>query len=403
MPARILIVDDEPVNTTYLYRVVTNEGFSADKTNSSVEALKFLEQHTYDVILLDLLMPQLSGNDLLEILQQKKTFDSTAVIVISGVVDPDSQRTAFELGACEYIKKPIEPLEVITRIKAVLRTKQTEKNLKDTVADLMLKNSIIENNIKTSQQAQRLILPSDEDFNSHFQDYFIYYEPRKFVSGDFYNIVRFGNNTFVYLADCSGQEVFAGYITLVVHKMIEQCLFSCHRMSLSRIFGELHKSFSLLLGKNEKIRENVNLSMIKFNPIIDLLEVCSANQCVALKHKGGGFVSFENEIPISNDFDNLLPDYRQASHRLSTVESVFMYTKGINKQYNSVKNLILSDVEFIEFIEENYKFLFQKGEMLTSNFLDKWRRHEPQTDDVTLIGLKLIQNQEFSSLSCSNL
>jgi len=403
MPVRILIVDDEPVNTTYLYRVVSNEGYSADKTNSSVDALKLLEQHSYDVILLDLLMPQLSGNDLLEILKQRNLFERTAVIVISGVVDPESQRTAFELGACEYIKKPIEPQEVITRIKAVVKVKQIEKNLKDTIGDLMLKNSIIENNIRTSQQAQRLILPSEEDLKSHFQEYFIYYQPKKFVSGDFYNVARFGNTTFVYLADCSGQEVFAGYITLIVHKMIEQCLYTCHKMSLPKIFEELHKSFSLLLGKNNKIKENVNLSMIKFNALSNSLEVCSANQTIVFKQRSGGFKKFENDVPISNDFENLLPDYTGESLQLSSVESVFMFTKGINKQYNSVNNLILSDVEFIDFIEENYRFLFEKGDSVISNFLNKWRRHEPQTDDITLIGFKPILNQEFSSLSCSSL
>ena len=103
---KVLIVDDEPNVCQFLSDFLNFKGFDTQVVHSGIEALKNLDQDTYDIILLDLIMPDMNGLETLEKMNQKNI--ETPVIIVTGLKDKKVADDAMNLGAVDFISKPID-------------------------------------------------------------------------------------------------------------------------------------------------------------------------------------------------------------------------------------------------------------------------------------------------------
>ncbi|MBN2600425.1 MAG: response regulator [Candidatus Marinimicrobia bacterium] len=103
---RILIIDDEPNVCEFLAEYLEYKGFETKMCQSGKEALKYLESETFDAILLDLIMPEMNGLEVLEKIRLMKIM--IPVIIVTGVKDKDVAEDAIKLGAADFIPKPID-------------------------------------------------------------------------------------------------------------------------------------------------------------------------------------------------------------------------------------------------------------------------------------------------------
>jgi adenylate cyclase len=116
----VLVVDDDEMNRLTLAGLLESEGYRAQVAEDGYQALEALEDHDFDAVLLDILMPGIDG---LEVLRQVKA-DSrmwrTPVIVISAVDETSSIVRCLELGAEDFVSKPFDPVVLRARINAAL-------------------------------------------------------------------------------------------------------------------------------------------------------------------------------------------------------------------------------------------------------------------------------------------
>jgi DNA-binding response OmpR family regulator len=117
-PPRVLVVDDEPVVRDVLRRYLTHEGFEVDAAADGHAALVSIEARAPSVIVLDLMLPRLSGLELLRLVRLEST---VPVIILSAKVSERERIAGLELGADDYVTKPYSPGEVVARVRAVLR------------------------------------------------------------------------------------------------------------------------------------------------------------------------------------------------------------------------------------------------------------------------------------------
>jgi DNA-binding response OmpR family regulator len=121
MAERILIVDDDPLLCNLLRMALTRDGFETHEVYSGDAALDYLEeQQRVDLILLDVMMADFNGFDVLRRLKANPTFSDIPVIFLTARVDAISQKTGMDIGAVEYLTKPITPEALIERVRAVL-------------------------------------------------------------------------------------------------------------------------------------------------------------------------------------------------------------------------------------------------------------------------------------------
>ncbi len=117
---KILIVDDDPGILNMLGLMIQFEGYQSITCNHAQEALDRIQSDKPDLVLLDAMMPQLNGLDLLNILRETKMSNLPPVILLTGSSDPVYRRTALQAGACDILSKPFIKEELLARIKSLL-------------------------------------------------------------------------------------------------------------------------------------------------------------------------------------------------------------------------------------------------------------------------------------------
>ncbi len=126
-PASVLVVDDDPVNRMLLCRRVEQEGHRAATAENGRQALEMLHAASFDVVLLDVLMPELDGYETLERIEKDEKLRHVPVIMISALNEIESVVRCIELGAEDYLPKPFDPVLLRARLNASL----TKKRLHD--------------------------------------------------------------------------------------------------------------------------------------------------------------------------------------------------------------------------------------------------------------------------------
>jgi two-component system phosphate regulon response regulator PhoB len=119
--SRIVVVEDEPDIADFLRDALRKEGYRASVAGNAQQALEAIRQEPVDLVILDLMLPDMSG---LEVLKQLKRYDETSsvrVIVVSARSEELDRVLAFEFGADDYVTKPFSPRELMLRVKAVLQ------------------------------------------------------------------------------------------------------------------------------------------------------------------------------------------------------------------------------------------------------------------------------------------
>lgn len=125
----ILIVDDNPTTIDLLTKQLAPYPYDVAAAGDGEEALEFIAKSPPDLVLLDLMMPRISGYEILGRLKNDKRTQFIPIIVITALSEPDDKLRAIELGADDFLVKPINRMELTTRIKSLLRVKLLHDDL----------------------------------------------------------------------------------------------------------------------------------------------------------------------------------------------------------------------------------------------------------------------------------
>lgn len=118
MANTIMVVDDEKRLVSLLEAYLSQEGFHVIKASDGREALFMARQEKPDLIVLDIMMPEMDGYEFMRLHRKER---NTPIILLTARVDKDDKVIGLELGADDYVTKPFRPRELLARIRAVLR------------------------------------------------------------------------------------------------------------------------------------------------------------------------------------------------------------------------------------------------------------------------------------------
>lgn len=120
---KILICEDEEIMLTALEFRLRKQGFTVEKAEDGKQALDKLKSVKYDLIIADIMMPYISGLELIQFIRKDLKDTDTPIIIISALEYEDILLKAFRLGASDFISKPFKPNELILRIKRIFQEK----------------------------------------------------------------------------------------------------------------------------------------------------------------------------------------------------------------------------------------------------------------------------------------
>jgi len=130
---KILLVDDEPDILEIVGYNLKNEGYLVYTASNGVEALKSAKKITPNLILLDIMMPEMDGIETCEKIRAIKSLENTLIAFLTARNEDYSQVAGFEAGADDYITKPIKPKVLVSKVKSLLRRLKAENQADSTV------------------------------------------------------------------------------------------------------------------------------------------------------------------------------------------------------------------------------------------------------------------------------
>ena len=117
---KILVVDDSTTNVVLLEAILDEKGYQIETALNAKEAYAIIEKDSPDLILLDLLMPKISGFDFLQEIRKSEKTKNTPVIVVSALTDEENIDKIMKMGAIDFVKKPIDLQYLVERVESVL-------------------------------------------------------------------------------------------------------------------------------------------------------------------------------------------------------------------------------------------------------------------------------------------
>ncbi len=150
---KILVVDDEQDVLEFLSYNLSKEGFEVFQAENGKTGIEIAKKVDPDIILLDVMMPEMDGIETSRALREMPQFENTIIAFLTARTEDYSQIAGFETGADDYISKPIKPRVLISRLKALLRRYESKEE----------KNPIIEvGNLQIDRERYLIVFNGDE-------------------------------------------------------------------------------------------------------------------------------------------------------------------------------------------------------------------------------------------------
>jgi len=155
---RILVVDDEQINLEFFDVMLSKLGFDVRKAENGQEALETIKKVRPDLVILDNIMPKLSGWEVTKILKtspEYAEFSDTPIIMFSALDDVKDKVEGLELGADDYITKPFNFAEVLARIRAILRSRELAGQMENREKRIVLGDKTIEDLVSVVRRMKK--------------------------------------------------------------------------------------------------------------------------------------------------------------------------------------------------------------------------------------------------------
>ena len=213
--ATILVVDDSPTNLQVLVRTLHGTGHRILAAKDGQSALEIARRARPNLILLDVMMPDLDGFHVCRVIREDPATRDTAIIFLSALGDVTDKVSGLQLGAVDYITKPIQAEEVLARVDTHLTRQYLERELRRS-------RDSLERELAGAASMQRQILPAV--LPSHGSVSFAaFYQTSRHAGGDYYDVLALGRGRFgLMVADVSGH----GAPAAIVMAMIRAALHS---------------------------------------------------------------------------------------------------------------------------------------------------------------------------------
>ena len=396
----ILAVDDTPTNISLLAGLL-GEQYKVKAATSGAKALELAAANPPDLILLDIMMPGLSGYDVLERLRADVRLRHIPVIMISAIDEIESVIRCIELGAEDYLPKPFNPTLLRTRVGASLE----KKRLRD---DIVRHLDQVETELREAREIQLSMVPLDFRAPTRERpvEIFATLEPAREIGGDLYDFF-WGEEGRLYfvVADVSGKGAPAA-------------LFMARIKTMTRLVATLYRAPAGTLVEPGRIIERINEDLCCDNrqdmfvtvffgildPATGTLTYCNAGHnspYVLTPNQGASQLNGPHDIPLGITANY---EYETSTRQLEPGECVFVYTDGVTEAM---------DAQSAFFTDERLRHVLTPlagaparavvSEVLAS--VRDFAAGEPQADDIAAMAIRLTDGrlQEFVGHACDKL
>ncbi len=398
--SRILVVDDEELNRDLLVRRLGKKGYVVESADGAAQADQQLEQADYDLILLDIMMPDVDGFEYLQRLRERWTVAELPVIMATAKDSSEDVVKALKLGASDYVTKPLDFQVVLARVETQLRLKHTTQQLADALR-------LLKEDLERAASFQRSQLPRP-DLSVRGSEFAWIYQPCDALAGDFLNVIPLDDaRTAFYVLDVSGHGTPAALLSAsvaralavtddessVVAHVTKKGFMRGNRLDVvrpSEVTARLNRQFEFDMSAGKY-----------FTMAYMILDLDVGELAYTLAgHPPPVFVPAAGEsrflrcdgVPIGLlDADDLREDsFQEQKISVSVGDRVFMYSDGLTEAFNDDHEQFGED-RLREAINHARELTVGQSVEHVMNVIRDFCGDHPFDDDMSIIAFELIE------------
>jgi serine phosphatase RsbU (regulator of sigma subunit) len=266
----------------------------------------------------------------------------------------------------------------------------TQNNLQKTHEDVIA-------SINYAQRIQKAVLPSKEDFDKYFSEYFIYYQPRDIVSGDFYWITHHNYKTIVVAGDCTGHGIPGAFMSMVANVLLNEIVNLRRFESPEKILEELHKGVQMSLRQKEtKNNDGMDISICVIHQFDEddgnMLKVEFAGANNPLYYfKNGEFIEIKaNLLAIGGtNYYTKETGFSKKTLYLEKGSALYMFSDGYQDQFGGERNSRFMSKRFKQLLIDIHEKNMQEQHQIVENTIQDWIKNTRQIDDMLVMGIRI--------------
>lgn len=395
----ILIVDDNPTNRDLLSRQVEIQGYKVVTAAGGHQAIEMIQTGQYDLILLDIIMPEINGYQVLQWLR-RSDWQHIPVIMISALDEIDSVVKCIEMGAEDYLPKPFNPVLLKARINACLNKKRLRDKETIYLSELAKANEQItqlnqllsaENNrlsseIEVSQRLQTMILPKEQELNTINElEIAGFMEPADEVGGDYYDVLQNNGLLKIGIGDVTGHGLESGVLMLMVQTAV-RTLMESNQNDPKKFLEILNRT----IYKNaQRMNSDKHLSLCLIDYKDGKLKLSGQHEEMLLIHSGGDMKRIDTiNLGFPIGLEETIEEFVfQVEIELKYQDVVVLYTDGITEAENT-QGVQYGLERLCQIIKNNWRNSAKNIRQTVISDVKEYIGTNKVYDDITLVVIK---------------
>ena len=395
--SKILIVDDTPENVEILGEILN--GYKKQVALNGERALKLANGESKpDLILLDIMMPGMDGFEVCRRLKENEATRDIPVIFITAKSEVEDETRGLQLGAVDFIPKPISPPVVLARVKNHLELKMARQRLEGQNVELASRNKYITDSINYAKRIQNAILQSEEQLKELLPESMLFFSPKDILSGDFFWFGEVEGRIVFAVVDCTGHGVPGSMMSMVGNTLLNEIVKILKITDPGEILNHLDKRVVKELQKdiNTTTFDGMDAAVCTYLPAHKKLLFAGAYRQLYY-WQGSELFEIKGSKKSIGDTRKQV-EYSSAIVDLETAADIYMFTDGFTDQ-NDLSDNKFGTIKLKELIAGLRKnSMIEQKEIIKKAFNDH-RGSETQRDDVTLLATRLSPEQEIKVFS----
>ncbi|MBK7710075.1 MAG: response regulator [Bacteroidales bacterium] len=386
---KILVVDDNLKNVQVLGGFLQNEGFEVEFALEGKSALDWIRKQKFDLVLLDIMMPEMDGYEVCGIIKKKPENKELPIIFITAKSDHESIIQAFEAGGVDYITKPFIKSELLARVRIHIEIKRSHDRLERAMREIAEKNRSITASIEYARNIQTALLRTSETFIERLPENFILYLPKDIVSGDFYWFTCINDLIVVAVMDCTGHGVPGALMSTLGVTSLNETVLGERITRPDLIIDSLRTKIIDALGQkgySGYIKDAIEGSVITYDHSTRIIEFSASFNPLLIIHNDELKEIKADRIPIG--YYERVAAFTNTTLTVSQNDIIYLFSDGFIDQFGgpSSKRFLLK--RFKELLFANHKLPLNQQKELLLEALNKWKANGEQTDDILVIALR---------------
>ncbi len=409
---KILVVDDERQVIQHIGSLLQGYGYEFGFIARPELLFKRLEDEPFDLILLDINMPQVDGISLLRQLKQHPHFQTIAVIMMTGETDEKTLAQCFQYGARDFITKPIKELVFHARIKSALDNQvyikkieqqqellneqlakivSQQKEVEDALEIIRKKNIQITSSINYAKRIQQTMLPERELFDQLLPNYFILYRPRDIVSGDIYWIYEQNGLVFLAVVDCTGHGVPGAIMSMIAFEQLLEIVSVNEISEPAQILDRLHANIRAILKQDQTDnRDGMDVALCVIDREHKKMAYSGAHNPLLYVQNGAMQICKADRMAVGGEA-HAKHFFSQYQIDLTMPTAFYLFSDGYQDQFGGEKGAKFMFRSFRELLFQIYDFPLAEQARILEQTIEQWMLagNQKQLDDILILGVKI--------------